>query len=168
MELDVYELIHRKVTSDRVSTQQNVYDCLEYSDDPEIGGTGADLNIQLRGCTPFEFGRQMGYFGIKVVKKTKYFIPNGQTITHQIRDPSRHSWSQEQMDKLDSFAVPGVTRTLFLVYKLVPGCPLGALNNTFQLMAEVGVTRKYMYKLEGSTEVRHRSIGGNYNVIAGS
>jgi len=96
IELDVYEVSHGTTTDDRTANQANLTDCLQYSDDPEIGGAGTDINIYDRGASPFEFGRQMGFFRIKILKKTKYFIPNGQTITHQIRDPSRHSWTKEK------------------------------------------------------------------------
>lgn len=162
IELDVYEFIHsaRNPPGDMLPLP-NLSDVLEYSDDPNIGGGGNDIDIYTRGATPFEFGRQMALFGCKVIKKTKYFIPNNQTITHQFRDPARHVFSQEQLNKNSSWA-NNVTRTFFLVYKFVPGIDKGSTLGTFQLRINVGCSRKYMYKIEGMSDSRHRALGGNY------
>jgi len=162
IELDVYECYHRKLPTKNNIIPQHVSQIMDYSDDPEIGGTGSGINIQSRGATPFEFGKQMGMTGLKIMKKTKYFIPNGQTITHQIRDPKRHVFSREEMDNASSYAHPGVTRILYFVYKFVPGIDKGSLIGQFTLELAIGVTRKYMYKIEGVNESRERSIGATY------
>lgn len=162
LELDIYEFIVNSEASDNPSVIQNFSQILASYDDSEIGGTGTGISIADRGATPFEFGTQMGHFKVKILKKTKYFIPNNQTITHQIRDPRRRVATQQQMNNLESFNMKGWTRGLYLVYKLVPGVNAGISPGDFQQKIMVGITRKYMYKIEGATESRERLLGASY------
>lgn len=162
MELDVYEVYIRKELDDVDGPRTSLSTALDSFDAKEVGGTGAGIEIRHRGATPFEFGHVMGRLGIKILKKTKYFIPNNQTITHQIRDPKRHVATLGQLDKTEGWVQPGWTRTLFLIYKLVPGLIMGDTTDTYQAQIDVGVTRKYSYKLEGANDCRERRFGDNY------
>ena len=94
------------------------------------------------------------------------FIPNGQTITWQIRDPKRHVCRYGELEKNDGWVRPGWTRTFFLIYKLVPGLAVGAVAGTFQQGVSIGSTRKYSYKVEGFNEPRERLIGSSYTPLA--
>lgn len=166
IELDVYEIGIRNETEDNVSGHNDMSSMLNAYDTKEIGGTGNGIQIQDRGATPFEFGNSIGRFGIKIYKKTKYFIPNNQTITHQIRDPKRHVATQGYMDRKSGWNMQGWTRCIFLVYKLVPGLPLGPITTpgTFQQEITVGNTRVYKYKIEGFNEDRERLGGSSYSL----
>jgi len=164
VELDVYEMYIRKLTSDNSSIFASVTTALNRYDDPDIGGTGTGISIADRGCTPFELGPQMGRTGIKITKKTKFFIPNGQTITWQARDPKRRVCRYGDLTKEEGFSKPGWTKVYYLIYKLVPGLTQGSALNNYRLKLDIGLTRKYSYKVEGFNEPRERLLGTSYTV----
>lgn len=168
VELDIYEVYIRKLASNNTTNFDNVTSMLNQYDDPEIGGTGTGIGISDRGATPFEFGAQMGRTGIKILKKTKFFIPNGQTITWQTRDPSRHSTHYGELTRTESFNMPGWTKTYYLIYKLVPGLTSGTNEGNYRKQLSIGLTRKYSYKVEGFNEPRERLLGNSYTVGASS
>lgn len=164
LELDIYEVYLRKEAGDidGPGAFGNITDMLNRYDEPQIGGTGLDLAIGDRGVSPFELGSAMGRCGIKIMKKTKFFIPNGQTITWQCRDPKRHTCRYGELEKQDGWVRPGWTKTYFLIYKLVPGLALGTTDGTYKAAISVGITRKYAYKVEGFNEPRERLLGASY------
>lgn len=169
IELDIYEVYIRKNADNNDTTWPNVTSMLSAYDDPEIGGNaggGVGIGINDRGATPFEFGAQMGRTGIKILKKTKFFIPNGQTITWQARDPKRRTTHYGELTRQPSFNMPGWTKTYFLIYKLVPGLVAGTNLGQWRTQLSIGLTRKYSYKVEGFNEPRERLIGNNYVVGA--
>lgn len=166
IELDVYEIICRQ----DFATSGTNYDSLgqamlnEGNQEPIIGNTAGYSRItpQLRGCTPFDQPTALSRLGVKILKKTKYFIPNGNTITYQMRDPKRHSCLQRELADELGANKPGWTRWLYVVYKLVPELVKGSVDGTYQEMIACGVTRKYMYKIEGINENRNAYIATNY------
>lgn len=162
IELDVYEMYMRKSTSDNANNYYSISQLLNTYDEPEIGGTGTGINIQDRGATPFEFGSALGRWGMKVLKKTKFFIPNGQTITFQNRDPKRHVCRYGDLTKTEGFNMKGWTRIYYLIFKLVPGLTQGTTATTYKAAIAVGSTRKYMYKVEGFNEPRERLLGNTF------
>lgn len=163
LELDVYEIIMRKETSNNAQNFYSLSALLNTYDEPEIGGTGTGISIQDRGATPFEFGSAIGRWGLKILKKTKYFIPNGQTITFQNRDPKRRVCRYGDLTKTEGFNMSGWTRHYYLIWKLVPGLTQGTTATTYKASIAVGSTRKYMYKVEGFNEPRERLLGASYN-----
>lgn len=164
LELDIYEVYLRKEAGDidGPGAFGNLTDMLSRYDEPQIGGTGVELAIGDRGVSPFELGSALGRCGIKIMKKTKFFIPNGQTITWQCRDPKRHVCRYGELEKQDGWVRPGWTRTYFLIYKLVPGLLMGAADGTYKAAISVGITRKYAYKVEGFNEPREKLLGASY------
>ena len=162
LELDVYEMTMRNESSDNGAIYYSISQCLNAYDDPEIGGTGTGIEIQDRGASPFEFGSQMARFGIKIWKKTKYFIPNGQTITFQARDPKRHVARYGDINSQEGWNRKGWTKHYFVVYKLVPGLTRGTTVGTYKDAITVGLTRKYSYKIEGFNEPREKLYTGSY------
>lgn len=159
IELDIYEVLCRKELTDDTTDYGTLSEAFDAYDDKQIGGSGAGIAINDRGASPFEFGSAMGRLGIKILKKTKFFIPNGQTITWQVRDPSRKTCYYGDMTTNDGFNKPGWTKHYFLVYKCVPGITQGSTLNTYRLSLALGVTRKYGYKIEGVNEPRERLLG---------
>lgn len=166
IELDIYEVIQREVASDSANLFTNLTSAFNSYDDKEIGGAGTGIEIQNRGATPFEFGAQMGRHKIKILKKTKFFIPNGQTITWQVRDPKRRTIHYGDLRRIESYNHPGWTKQYYLVYKLVPGLNAGTAIGDCRTTLSIGLTRKYSYKVEGFNEPRERLIGNTYSVAA--
>jgi len=162
LELDIYTVALRKDAADFSIRFASMSSLFNSYDDPEIGGTGTGYSIQDRGLSPFEFGSQMGRFGCKILKKQKFFIPNGQTITFQTRDPKRHVIMKDRLIENDGWNRPGWTQVYYMIYKLVPGLPQGTTIGTYRAGITCGVTRKYLYKLEGRTEARERLLGATY------
>lgn len=167
IELDLYTLYMRKESGDELTNYANVSAMFNAYDDDEIAGSGIGFNINDRGATPFELPSALGRWGVKILNKKKYFIPNQSTITFQIRDPKRRSCYLGDLDKLESWNRPGWTKVYFMIYKLVPGLSLGSNIGFYQCNIDVGCTRKYGYKLEGRTENREKLLG-NSVVVGGS
>nr|QRI44138.1 MAG: capsid protein [Cressdnaviricota sp.] len=162
IECDVYTIIIRKDAATATSSFDTVSALLNSFDDPEIGGAGVGISIGDRGASPFELGSQMGKYGIRILKKQKFFIPNGQTVTFQSRDPKRHVIQYSGLTSNDGWNNPGWTRVFYMIYKLVPGLTQGTTTGTYRARISVGCTRKYAYKLEGRSENRERLLGASY------
>lgn len=166
IELDVYEIYIRKTYSDNASVFATVTAGLDRYDDPEIGGTGNGFTISDRGCSPFELGSQLARTGMKILKKTKFFIPNGQTITWQARDAKRRVCRYGDLEKAEGLNKPGWTKVYYMIYKLVPGLNQGSSLNDYRTKLNIGLTRKYSYKVEGFNEPRERLLGSTYTVAS--
>lgn len=162
IELDVYDIIAREDAADNATTYFDISAMLNAYDDREIGGTGTGIEIADRGATPFELPSGLSRFKIKVLKKTKFFIPNGQTITFQVRNPKRKVCRYGELELNDGFNKAGWTQYKFLIYKLVPGLDQGTAVGEYKAELSVGLTRKYMYKVEGFNEPRERLSANSY------
>ncbi|AXH77829.1 MAG: capsid protein [Cressdnaviricota sp.] len=168
IECDMYEIslsrsdIYRfDQTAGTVNQWNDLSELLNANDTPEIGGAGVGMSISDRGASPWEFPQQIGQTRLKIWKKTKFFIPNGRTITYQLRDPKRHVVVAQDTSQLFSINRPGLTRFVYLVWKLVPGLIQGGpapAAGEYDARIEVGCTRKYMYKIEGVNEDRERYL----------
>lgn len=166
IEMDVYEIWHRKEATDGANAILSMTAMLNQWDEPEIGGAGTGIAIQDRGATPWEQTSALGRLGIKIAKKTKYFIPNGQTITFQVRDPKRRQIHYGDLERNEGYVRPGWTKTYYLIYKLVPGLTAGVdVAGRYRAQIDIGYTRKYMYKVEGFNEPRERLLTGSYTPI---
>lgn len=168
IECDMYEISLSRSDTYRfdqaagtLNQWNDLSEVLNANDVPEIGGAGLGMSISDRGASPWEFPQQIGQTRMKIWKKTKFFIPNGRTITYQMRDPKRHVIVAQDTSQLFSINRPGLTRFVYLVWKLVPGLiqggPAPAVGE-YDARLEVGCTRKYMYKIEGVNEDRERYI----------
>lgn len=160
MEVDVYEMSVRRDATDTTSNYAGLYSLFNdaNSNTLNIGGAGTGLAIDQRGVTPWELPLALSRWKMKIWKKTKFMVPNGDTFTYQVRDPKRRVATQESLQKTGGFNRVGWTKILFFKCKLVPGCTLGTTDGTYQNNAYVGCTRKYMYKIEGVKEDRDRYI----------
>jgi len=160
MEVDVYEMVSSRSWDDATGIYNTIGDAFSKGNTMalRIGGTGTNVDLSLRGVTPFDLPSALSYFRLKILKKTKYFLANEATFTYQIRDPKRHVWTQEFMQRLEGPNIKGVSRHLLIVSKLIPGLTLGTTNGTFKEQFDIGVTRKFLYKIEGFNDDRDRYI----------
>lgn len=167
MEVDVYEVYVRKestyddsgsgtVVIDDFDTMLNFSSVYEYPiPDNTSSSTTTEITINKRGATPFDCVTALSRFGIKVMKKTKFMLAQGETITYQVRDPKRHVYEKQKLISQAGFNFPGLTKVIFIIGKLTPQCtPIGVGNNYYQERLTIGATRKYMYKVEGQNDSR--------------
>lgn len=125
-----------------------------YDNNVPVLGTAAQLIN--RGVSPFEITKGLSSFRFKVLKKTKYYLGSGQTLTFQVRDPRRHQFYRDKVDGLQNGPnMPGITKWYLVIFKAVPGITVGAAAGQTQQILDAGVTRKYMYKTEGLMEDRN-------------
>lgn len=158
MEIDVYEIISPKEWVDSASNYYTLGSCFTKGDGltPRIGGAGTGLDLALRGVTPWDVPAALSYFRLKILKKTKYFVNNGDTFTYQVRDPKRRVMMQERLEKMAGVNVPRWSRHVLFIGKLVPGNTLGSGVGTWTESMTFGITRKYFYKIEGANDDRDR------------
>lgn len=172
VELDIYEITSSRqfyeksqnslVNTSYASIEGLINTMLTSSDivnDENIVGE-VKVNANARGFTPFDATYAISRYGLKIWKKTKFFIPAGDTITYQVRDPKRHVLSRRSMSDSLGCNRPGMTRFLFVVSKLVPGNVQGSsvIPGNCQLNLAFGMTRKYVYKVEGANDDRSEYI----------
>lgn len=158
LETDVYEILVNGITDDSSGTYNNLEALFSSGsgDTLTTGGAGTGIGYLQRGSTPWDFPYALSRWKIKILKKTKFMTPNGDTFTYQIRDPKRHVSSKLGLDIANGPNRRGWTRWILVISKLVPGLTIGTGADTFQESLDVGITRKYSYKIEGVTEDRDR------------
>lgn len=166
MEVDIYEISVRKQCVDvsGVNGYLNLSALFAQGlgDTANIGGAGVALAMDQRGVTPWDAPQALSRWGIKIYKKTKFFVPNGDTITYQIRDPKRFVTDLDAMANQNGCNMPKKTRFLYIMYQLVPGLPLGTALNQYSLSVDIGCTRKYLYKVEGANNDADRYISQSF------
>jgi len=158
IEIDVYE-----ITMSKDKGNFNVNNFLEVlntnvSTTRSIGGGGTEIIRNQRGVTPFELSFALSRFGLKIWKKTKYTLSQGETFTYQIRDPKRYTMTRNELSTVNGFNRRGMTRIIYMQGKLVPGLTVGSAVDTYTESFTVGLTRKYMYKLEGVNDDRTQYV----------
>lgn len=159
MEVDMYQLYMRKDALDGttgISDLSAVF-ANSYADEKVIGGGASGrIGITGRGITPWDRNYALSRFGIKIISKKKYFLEAGGTFTYQVRDPTRHTCSQEELKNRVGFNRRKFTRIIYIIAKAVPGIPVGILPGDYTQQLSIGITRKYLYKLEGANDDRTR------------
>lgn len=148
IELDVYEVMCRRTQNFgtlKAALAQG------FSDTPVPPGASTGLSLLRRGVTIFDCPKGIKISGARVMKKTKYFLPVGNTMTYQIRDPKNRYFNTDSLIGANGdvgFNRPGMTRVVFFVWKAVPGS-----TATPPAQLTIGATRKYAYTiLEGNLE----------------
>lgn len=156
MEVDVYECIMRIPAEETGATKDTFQSVLDDNSGKTglIGGTGTKIDYRKRGVTPWELSYSLSRWGVKILKKTKYMVPNGESFTYQVRDPRRRTATNRDLDYKDGFNRPGWTRIVYFVGKLTAGLTVGTTTGTYQEVLDFGVTRKYLYKVEGINDDR--------------
>lgn len=163
LETDVYEIVFSRRAVSGSTNYDNIEGLFSASLEPVIDDNNAVgevvVTLDDRGATPWDFPSILSRYGMKILKKTKYFIRSGQTATYQIRDPKRRVAPTQSISTTDAgFNKPGWTRHVLIIAKSVPSQnPLGV--NVREIL-RVGMTRKYTYKIEGANEPRSLYVQG--------
>lgn len=155
MEIDVYEISMRGPTgqSGEAVDLVNAFNIGATDTSTIPGSSGTGLVPTNRGWTPFDANAALSQHGIKILKKTKYFLSNEQTATYQVRDPKTHYYSKDIVPGTSSANQPGMTKWILILWKPIPGYNYTAPPTNDILRLNVGFTRKYMYKInEDSTD----------------
>jgi len=160
LEVDVYEILSSKEWTNTANDYSDITSALGLgaTQTLNIGGTGTGVTLALRGVTPWDLPAALGFWRIKILKKTKFMVPNSDTFTYQIRDPKRRIVMQEKMETQNGGNKPGWTRHLLVLFKLTPGLTVGSTSGTYREQLTMGITRKYFYKIDGSSEDRDRYL----------
>lgn len=142
LEVDMYEIIFKGTSS-----AGNII--LDYNN--AIGDTtkqaGALVgpvtlgSLDSRGITPFDVSLASSR-GYKILKKTKYFVPAGQTFTFQHRDPRNHYISAQTVLNENNGQWRWQTYNLLFVAK-----PLVGTSTSTAGSFSIGATRSYKYKV---------------------
>ena len=157
IEMDVYEMnigASTDNTANDINTPEDMFVKAENDTKTVDGDLTTALRIAQRGVTPWDLPTALARYKIKILKKTKYFLSPGQTMTYQYRDPGRHVMVKQRMLETYGFSRPSTTKTLLFVFKAVPGFQIGATTGDATEQVDIGVTRKYLYKLEGMNDTR--------------
>lgn len=119
-----------------------------------VNGTATKISLGNRGVTPFDISSSLSQLGVRIYKKTKFFIRNGQTTTYQYRDPKRHVFNFHKLNQSRGYNIPKVTHNILVIAKAIPGSDIGtgAAQNTESI--QIGMTRKYLYKMTNMNEDR--------------
>jgi len=160
LEVDVYEFLSGREWRDTVAAYSDITSALAVGSTvaENLGGTGTGITLPLRGVTPWDLPYGLGYFRMKIIKKTKYFLNNLDTFTYQIRDPKRRVITQRKMNTMSGGNLPKWSRHILIVFKLTPGLTVGSADNEYTERLACGITRKYFYKIEGSNDDRDQYL----------
>jgi len=168
LELDIYEISASKDFVNATTSYGNLGSLFNTEEAfvKVLNASGSTIKIDSRGATPFEIPFALGRYGVKIWKKTKFFIPNGDTITYQVRDPKRRVSTIKDLSNENGANKPKWTRFLFIFFKIVPGLTIGAQVGEYGEQITVGSTRKYFYKVEGANDDRDRYDAGTASVTS--
>lgn len=136
IECDVYEIEYWDNTKE--NNFASIYNS-SITSTPAIG-TATSLALNQRGVQLFDFPEIMKR-GVRVLKKTKVFLPNGQTATYRLKCKS-NVWISTGNDITDNsgFVKRNFTKTLLVVWKPV----VGSEPDSGMI---IGCTRRYVYKI---------------------
>lgn len=136
IEVDVYHIVYTDAT--RETSWYAQYNNA-VTNTPAIG-TLTSLNLNQRGVQLFDFPDMLKR-GQKILKKTKVFLPVGNTATYRFKLRS-NQWISPSNELQDNYGFykPYYTQTLVFVVK-----PTVGSDDTSNFT--VGCTRKYLYKI---------------------
>jgi len=158
LETDIYEIIVNGITDDSSGTYATLQALFSSGagDTLNIGGAGTGIGFNQRGSSPWDFPHALARWKIKILKKTKYFLSGGRTLTYQYRDPKRRVISRGRLARLQGCNLPGWTHHVMIIFKAVPGIGIGTGETDYTEKIEIGTTRKYLYNITGMNDTRDR------------
>ncbi len=157
MEVDVYDMSCRHSGEETGTTYADLIAMLAQNKVQlkPVGGGATEIDFNTRGSTPFDFSYALSRFGIKIWSKKKYQLSNQDAFTYQVRDPKRRVTTFREIANQDGWNMPGWTRCILIIGKMLPGLVPGDITGGFyQERLQVGATRKYVLKVENYTEDR--------------
>lgn len=141
IELDIYQIVTRRsIPTNEATTFSTLYET-GFTKAAGYGGAPA-LVATNRGATPFQAPLFTSF--VKVIKKTKYFIPPGGTITYQMRDAKERRITGDHIT--ENFAFKGITRGILIVYK-------NTTSNGILPKIRIGATRTYAFVIPRKEDV---------------
>jgi len=155
IEMDIYEFTVGVLPSvETTAGGQFCYDVESaiqffHQDTYAPGTTGAGMALYTtatRGVTPFEFGGAMAKMRMKILKKTKYFIPFGDTITYLIRDTKIRTMNHSVFR--NNSVTTRSTRGILIIAKPTIASAVSTCKYT------LGCSRKYKYVVDESNTDR--------------
>lgn len=153
LEIDVYEMTAgRQFALPGEATNMGAALALGNTDTATIPGLATALTPQSRGWTPWDTPAALSQYRMKIWKKTKFFLSSNQTFTYQYRDPRRHVFDKQSMPTTTCDNMPGMTRFFVIVMKPTPGYTYSTEGGVDYAQIQIGITRKYMYKIAESTQ----------------
>ncbi len=159
LEVDIYEITSSKKWMERDAASLVKYNSLSSIFQEGQGDRLGINNLNAadyrdRGMTPFDCTAAVAQYGLRILKKTKYRIGPGNTITYQMRDPKNRVTTLNTLKDMVGGNKPGWTKTLYVVFKATPGFTIGSGEGQETEQIKIGMTRKYMYKIANATEKR--------------
>jgi len=115
-----------------------------------VSTVAAPISRLSRGCTLFDMAYGMSRTGAKIIKKEKFFIAPGNSITKNIRDPKNHNYRMDNPDPV--YQNKNLTQTLVACYKVVTSPLLDSGSMTLKS------TRSYKYTYEGGATPYNRYV----------
>lgn len=139
LEVDIYDVAFYDRTNARHTHEMFEQAQTQTTNITAASGTNVNLTMQNRGVTPFDLPMAIKAGKVKILKKTKVFLPVGATTTYQYRDAKTHIIGyNDTWDDSGGFIKPGVTHGVIIVHKPV----VGSTEDGFLI---AGVTRTYRY-----------------------
>lgn len=142
MEVDVYDVV---LTNESKNSNLGACHTLAQANTATIGA-GTAIKLEDRGATLFDMPQLIKICGMKILKKTKFFLSSNDTATYQIRNARNYTFNQLEIADGQSlgaggFVQPYKTRGLIFIAKNTPkdAATTGTLT--------VGCTRKYAVKV---------------------
>lgn len=141
LEVDVYDIVYYR---DNVGTSFRGDQINAEGTTPNINVTKDPLYLETRGATLFEFPTHLRR-GLKILKKTKFFLGENAVATYQIRDSKNRTInSLMTTGNGPKYAIKGLTRTVLFIVKPAPLHDNGA-GYLYKWNLLVGSTRTYKY-----------------------
>lgn len=109
--------------------------------------------INYRGTSPWDQTQALAQWGIKIWKKTKYMLFNGESATYQFRDPRRHVIQKKVLDETLGTNLPGKTKWILFIIKAAAGYNTYPEYDDYVAAVAnltIGCTRKYMFKVNST------------------
>lgn len=148
LELDMYEIYFKGNKDLGQSLGRTIEDCYQGVLNSQVEKGGTAQAVTSRGWTPFNCGSGSGQMGLKIYKKTKFFIGSQQVITHQKRDPKSHYIGYNQAVWQKDVWAKKFSYLTFFIGKATPGSESGPSY-------AVGCTRSYngkIYQFSANTD----------------
>lgn len=153
LEVDVYEIVYGKKRPDAGGLIEILSDGTVQTSTWNVSNTKCDLTY--RGVTPFDLPESLSIGSIRILRKTKYFVPYHDSVTYQVRDPKNVVYNRDDFNDPQKGYIGKGTKSVMAIFKptVTPNSPSTA---SFALTTKC--TRSYKYTVDDVTEDRSAFI----------